>query len=163
MSGHERKCSWCIMQLLNTSTYHCKGWIRGCSNQGYLLETHLKFKSRLLMAYYLVPQSLKFCRDHGSIITVLYNNFNNNLTSEMYVIDEQDVTRLEFKTDFGGWTIMQHPSSFANRSWILLQSSVTRSYQTWHYQQVDYARFMMWTAVSNKMCFVISYFCRSKQ
>ena len=58
----------------------------GWRNIGYASETHLK---------------LKFCTEHGSIITVLHTKCQNDLTTEQWIMDERNFAMIEFKMSFG--------------------------------------------------------------
>ena len=60
----------------------------------------ISYEHNLLLSCQIV---LKFCTEHGSEIIVLCAKFQNELTTEMVVIKERDLARLEFKMCFGGY------------------------------------------------------------
>ena len=74
-------------------------------NVGYLSETHLKLKSHeilfahnLLLRYAIV---LKFGTEHSSDTAVFCTKFQNNWKTGTDVMDEQVLTRFEFKMRLG--------------------------------------------------------------
>ena len=82
-------------------------------------KTHLQLKFRiisfvndLLLSQQIV---LKFCIEHGSITAMLCVKCQNDLTSEIDVMDKRDFVRFEFKMSFGRISymyILQQPTDW---------------------------------------------------
>ena len=96
-------------------TYHEVSGARLCATR-YLSETHLIPKSveiwfahSLFLNYLII---LKFCTEHGSFTALLCAKFQNDLTTEMDVMDERDFARFEFKMSFGWISYIAHISEY---------------------------------------------------
>ena len=68
-------------------------------------EMYLSLKSRVISLVHNLLLNCqiisKFCTEHGSIIAVLCANCQNDLTTEMDVLDKRDFARFPFKMSFG--------------------------------------------------------------
>ena len=85
----------------------------GCCNISYRSETHTELKSReisfahnSLLSCQIV---LKFCTEHGSITVVPFANFENELTTEVDVMDDRNFVIFEFKCASDGYHIFEQP------------------------------------------------------
>ena len=74
-------------------------------NIWYLSETHFKPKFRDISFTHnfcsSYPIVLKLCTEYGSSIEILCAKLQNDLATEMHVMDERDFVRFEFKMSFG--------------------------------------------------------------
>ena len=71
-----------------TNPSMCEYWeivAKGCCQHGL---------PQLFLIYQL---NLKFCTEHGSISVVLWATFQNDFTTEMDVMNEQNFVRLHFQ------------------------------------------------------------------
>ena len=82
------------------ATFFCKT-SRVLCNVEYPSETHLKLESHEILfdhkSHFNNQIILKFCTAHDSITVVLCTKFQNNWTTQTYVMDERNFARFEFK------------------------------------------------------------------
>ena len=88
---------------------------RGYRNIGYLSECYIKLKSREISLLHTItissPIVLKICTEDGIDIAVLYINFQNDLTTEQWVVGKRDFATSKFAMRFGRYPILPHPPS----------------------------------------------------
>ena len=130
-------------------------------NIGYPSETHLKLKSRDISFVHNIrfhcPIGLKFCTEHGSDTAVLCAKFQNDRSTEAWVMDKRDFARFEFKMNFGRisyivlWLTVLHRNrtvsvslwlDFRNRWWnIRTFDMYSRTFISIH---IEYSK-MLWS------------------
>ena len=81
------------------------GYVRG---NGYPSETHLTLKSREIsffihnIRFQLSTEIvLKFCTEHGNIISVFCGKFQSSCITEEYVMGKRDIRKFGFDMSFG--------------------------------------------------------------
>ena len=109
-----------------------------CCNIGYPSELKtggILFACKLLLSCQII---LKFCTEHGSGTAVLCANFQNDLTSEIDVLDEWGFMRFEFRMSLDRYPILQ----LASRSfqWPMVSTRAADSGQWMTMVQYGYYR-----------------------
>ena len=114
--------------MQNASLLHDghSGWCHGDSFQNRKPEAVTRpkrisgiFDHNLLLGIIAGEIALKFCTEHGNITAVFSANFQNDLTTEMGVLDERDFARFEFKVCFGPMSyIATKASSYFVALWV---------------------------------------------
>ena len=98
-------CSYQMGTIVNPSG--------GCCDIWYPIETHLKLKSREISFAHNLYNSCRnvliFGTEHGSNTAVLSAKFQNDLMSDIGIMEGRDLTRFGFKVSFGRISYFNNP------------------------------------------------------